>query len=53
MSTTSANSLTVDFTVNVSSSALSTNGGYIIQNGVIIERINSGAYIAVDAACAH
>ncbi len=43
----------VDFTVDVSSGALSTNGGYTVKNGVIVARTSSGAFIAVSAACTH
>jgi cytochrome b6-f complex iron-sulfur subunit len=43
----------VDFTLDVSSGPLATNGGSFIQNGVIVARTNSGNFIAVDAACTH
>jgi len=46
-------SQTVDFTVDVSSGNLSKTGGYIVQNGVIIARTNSGTFIAVASACTH
>ena len=43
----------VDFTVSVASGALSSNGGFIIQSGIIIARTMSATYIAVAAACTH
>ena len=49
----SANTTSVDFTVDVSSGALATNGGSLIQNGVIVARTNTGTYIAVSATCTH
>ncbi len=45
--------VTVDFTLDVSSGALATNGGYLVSNSVIVARTNSGTFIAVDAACTH
>lgn len=49
----STTSTTVDFTLDVSSGALAQNGGYLVQNGVIVARTQSGNYIAVSAACTH
>jgi cytochrome b6-f complex iron-sulfur subunit len=43
----------VDFTVDVSSGALATNGGFLVKNGIIIARTNSGTFLAVSAACTH
>jgi cytochrome b6-f complex iron-sulfur subunit len=46
----------IDFTIDLSSSsyaALSNNGGYLVQNGVLIARTTSGAYIAVQQSCTH
>ena len=43
----------VDFTVDVSSGPLSTNGGSFIQNGIIIARTTSGNFIAIDSVCTH
>jgi cytochrome b6-f complex iron-sulfur subunit len=43
----------VDFTVDVSSGALATNGGFLVMNGIIIARTTSGAFLAVSAACTH
>jgi len=53
-SSSSSNTTTsVDFTVSVASGALASNGGYLVQNGVIIARTMSGTYLAVAAACTH
>ena len=43
----------VNFTVNVATGALATNGGYLVQNGVIIARTTSGTFVAVSATCTH
>lgn len=43
----------VDFTVDVSSGALSNNGGYLVKGGVIVARTGTGSFIAVSAACTH
>jgi cytochrome b6-f complex iron-sulfur subunit len=43
----------VDFTVDVSSGSLATNGGYMVSNGIVIARTNSGDFLAVSAACSH
>jgi cytochrome b6-f complex iron-sulfur subunit len=43
----------VNFTVNVSTGALATNGGYLIQSGVIVARTTSGSFVAVSATCTH
>jgi cytochrome b6-f complex iron-sulfur subunit len=43
----------VNFTVNVASGALATNGGYLIQDGVIVARTTSGSFVAVSATCTH
>ncbi len=44
---------TKDFTVDVSSGSLANNGGFMVSNGVIIARTNSGSFLAVAAACTH
>ena len=44
---------TKDFTVDVSSGSLATNGGFMVSNGVIIARTNTGTFLAVAAACTH
>jgi cytochrome b6-f complex iron-sulfur subunit len=43
----------VDLTIDVSTGQLSKNGGYIVQNGIIIARTTSGDFLAVSAACTH
>jgi cytochrome b6-f complex iron-sulfur subunit len=43
----------VDFTLNVASGTLATNGGYLVQNNVIVARTTSGSFIAVSAICTH
>ena len=43
----------VDFTIDVSSGPLATNGGSLVQNGIIIARTTSGTFIAVDVTCTH
>ena len=43
----------VDFTIDTSKGTLSTNGGYLLQSGVIVARTKTGTFIAVSAACTH
>jgi cytochrome b6-f complex iron-sulfur subunit len=43
----------VDFTIDVSSGALSQNGGYVAKSGLIVARTLSGEFLAVSAACTH
>ena len=44
----------VDFTLDVSSGALSSNGvGYLFSQGILVARTNAGAFLAVSAACTH
>ena len=43
----------VDFTIDTSKGALSVNGGYLLQSGVIVARTKTGTFIAVSAACTH
>ena len=43
----------VDFTLDVSTGALSTNGGFLVKDGIIIGRTSSGGFLAVSAACTH
>lgn len=49
---TNATDFTLDLN-NSTNSALNTNGGFVITKGVIVARTNTGAYIAVAAACTH
>ena len=50
---TSTEPANIDFTLDVSTGALSKNGGFLIKDGVIVARTNSGTFIAVSAACTH
>ncbi|MGZ3885173.1 MAG: QcrA and Rieske domain-containing protein [Bacteroidia bacterium] len=43
----------IDFTLDVSSGPLASNGGSLVQQGVIVARTNSGSFIAVASACTH
>jgi len=43
----------VDFTLDVSAGALSKNGGYLVNKGVVVARTASGSFLAVSAACTH
>lgn len=43
----------VNFTIDISSGPLSANGGYIVQNGVIVGRTSTGSFVAIAAACTH
>lgn len=46
----------VDFTINLNdtvNAALANNGGYVIQNSVVIARTNTGAYAAATVICSH
>lgn len=43
----------VDFTLNVSSGALASNGGFLVSQGILVARTNSGTFLAVSAACTH
>jgi len=43
----------VDFTLDVSSGALSNNGGYLFSHGLVVARTTSGDFLAVSASCTH
>lgn len=43
----------VDFTLDVSTGALATNGGFLVSNGIIVARTTTGDFLAVSAACTH
>jgi Rieske Fe-S protein len=46
----------VDFEINLddaSNAALKNNGGFIIKNGVVIAKTNTGAFAAVTLTCSH
>ena len=50
------NNTNIDFTLDLNSSAnsaLLANGGFVISQGVIVAKTNTGEYIAVSAACTH
>jgi len=53
MDTATPTPTNVDFTIDTSTGALSVNGGYLIQSGVIVARTKTGTFIAVSAACTH
>ena len=44
--------LTLDLTAS-ENAALKTNGGYVIKEGVVIAKSNTGAYIAATLTCSH
>jgi cytochrome b6-f complex iron-sulfur subunit len=43
----------VDFILDVSTGSLASNGGFLVSQGIVIARTNSGTFIAVSAACTH
>lgn len=43
----------IDFTLDVSSGPLATNGGALVNEGVVVARSTTGVFLAVDAACPH
>ncbi len=43
----------VDFTLDITTGALATNGGYLTTNGIVVARTNSGEFLAVSASCTH
>jgi len=43
----------VNFTVDVSTGPLASNGGYLVQSGVIVGRTTSGSFVAIAASCTH
>ncbi|MFV5697603.1 ubiquinol-cytochrome c reductase iron-sulfur subunit [Flavobacterium sp. ZT3R17] len=51
--TTSGTTAGVDFTVDVSSGTLATNGGFMVSQGIVIARTLTGDFIAVSASCTH
>ena len=52
-SNTTTPSNSVNFTLDVSTGALATNGGFVRQNGVIVARTSSGTFVAVSSTCTH
>jgi cytochrome b6-f complex iron-sulfur subunit len=46
----------IDFTLNIddaANSALKTNGGYVISNGVVVAKDKDGKFVAVTQTCSH
>ncbi len=43
----------IDFTLDISSGALATIGGFLVSQGVLVARVNASSFIAVSAACTH
>lgn len=43
----------IDFTLDVSSGALASNGGFLVSQGILVARTNAGTFLAVSAACTH
>lgn len=43
----------VNFTLDISTGALATNGGYLTTNGIVVARTTSGEFLAVSASCTH
>jgi cytochrome b6-f complex iron-sulfur subunit len=46
----------VDFTLDLTSpanTALNTNGGYVISNGIVVAKTKTGSYVAVTRICSH
>ncbi|MFE3867804.1 ubiquinol-cytochrome c reductase iron-sulfur subunit [Flavobacterium sp. LS2P90] len=43
----------VDFLLDVSTGSLAANGGYLVSQGIVVARTNSGTFIAVSASCTH
>ena len=46
----------VDFTLNIddaANSALKTNGGYVISNGVVVAKDKDGNFVAATQTCSH
>lgn len=46
-------SSSVDFTLDTSTGSLASNGGFLITQGVLVAKTNSGTFLAVSAACTH
>ena len=44
---------TVDFNIDISTGTLATNGGFLVQNGILVAKTLTGTFIAVSAACTH
>jgi cytochrome b6-f complex iron-sulfur subunit len=43
----------VDFNLDISTGALATNGGYLVNKGIVVARTLTGEFLAVSASCTH
>lgn len=43
----------IDFSLDISTGSLSTNGGYLVTNGIVVARTLAGGFLAVSASCPH
>jgi cytochrome b6-f complex iron-sulfur subunit len=43
----------VDFTIDISTGTLASNGGFLTKNGIVVARTNTGEFLAVSASCTH
>ena len=43
----------VDFTLDISTGTLATNGGFLVHSGIVVARTNTGDFLAVSASCTH
>lgn len=43
----------IDFNIDISTGSLATNGGFLVQNGIVVARTTSGTFLAVSASCTH
>ncbi len=43
----------VDFTLDISTGSLATNGGYLVTNKIVVARVDATTFLAVSAACTH
>lgn len=48
----SGSSFTIDL-ADTAYAALQTNGGYIVKNGIVLTRTNTGSLVAVTLTCSH
>jgi len=49
-------STAIDFTLDLTlaaNSVLKSDGGFLVKEGVIVARTNSGTYVALEAGCTH
>lgn len=43
----------INFTLDISTGSLATNGGFLVNNGVVVARTTTGEFIAVSSSCTH